>query len=267
MKTTFVATALCTAALALAASASTAADLSAQQVLDKNAAARGGLGAWRAVQSLTMSGEMDVGGKTDAKVPYTMELKRPHMRRLELHFGNDTSVQTFDGKQGWKYRPYLGRTEAEPLTTAELASEQAADDLDGALIDAERKGTKVELVGMDKVEGKDAYKLRLTKAGGASRSVWVDAASFLEVKIDGEPRKLDGRAHKVSVYYRDYKTVNGLNIPHTLETAVDGVAQTRKIVVKSVTVNPKLDDARFGKPASSTHAPAAPAAGSKPPGA
>jgi hydroxylamine reductase (hybrid-cluster protein) len=50
------------------------------------------------------------------------------------------------------------------------------------------------------------------------------------------------------VFFRDYKVVNGLNIPHTLETAVEGVKQTRKIVVKSVAINPKLDDALFGKP-------------------
>jgi hydroxylamine reductase (hybrid-cluster protein) len=52
----------------------------------------------------------------------------------------------------------------------------------------------------------------------------------------------------VAVFFRDYKTVGGLNIPHTLETVVEGVKQTRKIVVKTVTINPKLDDALFGKP-------------------
>jgi outer membrane lipoprotein-sorting protein len=209
---------------------------------------------------MSMTGEMDAGGKTDVKVPYTMSLKRPHMSRLEIRFNNQTAVQTYDGKQGWKYRPYLGRAEAEPLTAAELRSEQATDELDGPLIDAERKGTKVEVAGVDKVEGKDAYRLRLTTAGGASRNVWVDAASFLEVKIDGEPRKLDGRAHKVAVFFRDYKTVNGLNIPHTLETAVEGVRQTRKIVVKSVAINPKLDDALFGKPQPGDPAAASPRA-------
>jgi outer membrane lipoprotein-sorting protein len=260
-----LAMALCAASTAFVASAAFAADLTAAQIAEKNAAARGGLAAWRAVQSMSMSGEMDVGGKTDAKVPYTMSLKRPHMSRLEIRFENQTSVQTFDGKQGWKYRPYLGRTEAEPLTAAELKSAQEADDLDGALIDAERKGTRVELQGMDKVEGKSAYKLKLTKASGASRNLWVDAASLLEVKIDGEPRKLDGRPHKVAVFFRDYKTVNGLNIPHTLETVVEGVKATRKIVVKSVTVNPKLDDALFGKPVPTAPAPAAGAADVKKP--
>ena len=240
--------ALCAASLAFLGSAASAADLTAAQIVERNATARGGAAAWRAVQSMTMTGEMDAGGKTDAKLPYTMSLKRPHMKRLEISFQNQTSVQTYDGSQGWKYRPYLGRTEAEPLTPAELNAEQATDELDGPLIDADRKGTRIELAGVDKVEGKDAYRLKLTSASGASRNLWVDTASFLEVKIDGEPRKLDGRAHKVAVFFRDYKTVNGLNIPHTLETVVDGVKPTRKIVVKSVAINPKLDDALFGKP-------------------
>jgi outer membrane lipoprotein-sorting protein len=256
--------ALCAAAVTFAASAAFAAELTAAQIAEKNAAARGGAAVWRAVQSMSMSGEMDAGGKTDAKVPYTMSLKRPHMSRLEIRFENQTAVQTYDGKQAWKYRPYLGRTEAEPLTAAELSSEQASDELDGALIDAERKGTKVELQGMEKVEGKDAYKLRLTKANGASRNLWVDAASYLEVKIDGEPRKLDGRPHKVAVFFRDYKTVGGLKMAHTLETVVEGVKQTRKISVKTVTLNPKLDDVLFGKPQPAAAAATA-TAGGKPP--
>jgi len=239
--------ALCATSMFVAAAAF-AADLTAAQIADKNAAARGGLAAWRAVQSMSMTGEMDAGGKADAKLPYTLSLKRPHLSRLEIRFQDQTAVQTYDGKQGWKYRPYLGRTEAEPLTSAELKSETTTDELDGALIDATRKGTRVALLGTEKVEGKAAYKLKLTKANGASRNVWVDAASFLEVKIEGEPRKLDGRLHKVAVFYRDYKTVAGLKVPHTLETVTDGVKQTRKIVIKSVTINPKLDDALFGKP-------------------
>jgi outer membrane lipoprotein-sorting protein len=252
--------ALCAASLAFLGSAASAADLTAAQIAERNAAARGGVAAWRAVQSMSMTGEMDAGGKTNAKLPYTMSLKRPHMSRLEIRFDNQTAVQTYDGKQGWKYRPYLGRTEAEPLTPAELQSEQATDELDGPLIDADRKGTRVEVAGVDKVEGKDAYRLRLTNAAGASRNLWIDAASFLEVKIDGEPRKLDGRAHKVAVFFRDYKTVNGLNIAHTLETVVEGVKQTRKIVVKSVAINPKLDDALFGKPQPADAAAASPKA-------
>lgn len=235
-------------ATSMLASAAWAADLTAAQIVEKNAAARGGQSAWRAVNSLTLSGDMDAGGRSDAKLPYVLSLKRPHKSRLEIRFQEQTALQTFDGRQGWKYRPYLGQTDVEPLTPAELKVAAAADELDGPLIDPAGRGAKVDLMGMEKVEGKNAYKLRLTQGTSAVRHVWVDAASFLEVKMDGEPRKLDGRVHKVAVFFRDYKAVNGLQIPHTLETVVDGVKQTRKIVVKTVSVNPKLDDLLFSRP-------------------
>src|SRR6476660_9927259 len=49
--------------LAMGADASSsAAKLTAEQVIEKNVAARGGLQAWRAVQTLSMSGKMDAGG-------------------------------------------------------------------------------------------------------------------------------------------------------------------------------------------------------------
>jgi outer membrane lipoprotein-sorting protein len=237
----------CAASVA-ASFAVAAAELSAAQIVEKNVAARGGLQSWRAVNTMTFVGEMDAGGKQNAKLPFVMSLKRPHKSRLEIRFQDQTSVQTYDGQQGWKFRPYLGRDEVEPLTPAEAASAAAADEFDGPLVDYARKGAKVEFQGMETVEGKSAYKLKLTRANALPRNVWLDAQSFLEVKIDGEPRKLDGRPHKVAIFYRDYKKVGALTLPHTLETVVDGVKQTHKISIKTVTVNSALDDALFAKP-------------------
>jgi hypothetical protein len=77
------------------------------------------------------------------------------------------------------------------------------------------------------------------------RRMWVDGQSFLELKVDGAPRKLDGRLHAVEVYPRDYKQDQGLMIPHLQETTVEGVKKTEKVTIESVTVNAPLDDARF----------------------
>ena len=87
-------------------------------------------------------------------------------------------------------------------------------DLDAPLVDYAATGTKVELEGTDAVEGKSAYKLRLTKKSGEQVNLWVDASSFLELKMDGEPRRMDGRMRKVAIYFRDYKQVNGLALPY-----------------------------------------------------
>jgi hypothetical protein len=89
--------------------------------------------------------------------------------------------------------------------------------------------------------------------------VWVDAQTFLEAKIEGQPRRLDGAYHPVEVYYRDYRPVSGLQIPFVLETRVLLVAKTalglrdapvppEKIVIDKVAVNLKLDDPLVTKP-------------------
>ena len=109
------------------------------------------------------------------------------------------------------------------------------------------------------MEDRDNYKLKLTLKGGQETRVWVDAATFLETKIQGQPRRLDGTYHPVEVYYRDYRSVSGLQIPFVLETRVlpvdktttgfkDPIFPPEKLILEKVTVNPKFDDSQFSKP-------------------
>jgi outer membrane lipoprotein-sorting protein len=222
--------------------------LTAAQIVDKNVAARGGLQSWRAVQTMSFSGKLDAGGKQNVQLPFVMEMKRGGKTRLEIEFANDKAVQVYDGANGWKLRPFLGRRVVEPFSADEIKATSIESDLDGPLVDYSTKGTQVDLEGVEKVEGHDAYKLKLTMKGGQVRHLWVDAQTFLEVKIEGVPRRMDGKMRPVEIYYRDYKSVNGLIVPYVLETAVQGVKQSHKMTVESVVVNPKLDDSLFAAP-------------------
>src|SRR5664279_947258 len=154
-----------------------AADLSAAQIIEKNVAARGGLQAWRAVNTLTLAGQMDAGGKPNVQLPFVMSMKRPHKSRLEISVKDQVAVQTFDGKQGWKLRPFLNRDDVESFTPSEAKAAAAMAELDGPLIDYEKKGNKVALVGTETVGGTKAYKLELTQASGERFNLWVDAAT------------------------------------------------------------------------------------------
>jgi hypothetical protein len=259
----------------------TGAKLSAAAIVDKNVAARGGLQAWRAVQTISLAGKLGAGGNRRAAVPvpnqkvsrqslpsrpveevqlpFVMELKRPRKMRFELQFSGQTAIQVFDGANGWKLRPYLNRRVVEPYTTEEMKAASTQAELDGFLVDYAAKGTKIELAGMEKVENRDTYKLKLTMKSGQALHVWIDADTFLEAKVEGQPRMLDGTYHPVEVYYRDYRPVNGLQIPYVLETRVLPVARTKmglrdpavppeKIMIEKVVVNPQFDDALFTKP-------------------
>src|SRR5260370_21316908 len=98
------------------------------------------------------------------------------------------------------------------------ASMQA--DLDGPLVDYAAKGTKIELAGVEKTEDHDTYKLKLTMNNGQSIHVWIDAQSFLEAKIEGQPRRLDGAYHPLEVSFPDYRPANGIQTPIALSSTV-----------------------------------------------
>ena len=258
--------------------------LTAAEIVNKNVTARGGLQAWRAVQSISLQGKLGVGGDQRAtlpeplpgkkasvlptdprpaaeiELPFLMELERPLKARFELQFKGQTAVQIFDGTNGWKMRPYLNRQDVEPYTADELKKASMQAELDGPLIDYAAKGTRVDLDGTEKVEGKDTYRIKLTLKGGQITHVWVDAHNFLEAKVEGQPRRLDGIDHQVEVYYRDYHAVNGLQIPFVLETRVLSAATAassrvketpvpaERILVEKVLVNPRLEASLFAKP-------------------
>ena len=108
--------------------------------------------------------------------------------------------------------------------------------------------SNADLDGADLVDGQPAYKLNITQKSGDVKHVWVDAKSFLDVKMDGFPRRMDGKLHNVYVYQRDFRKVEGVMIPFVQETAVDGYSDTHKLVIEKAAVNPHLDDGLFGKP-------------------
>jgi outer membrane lipoprotein-sorting protein len=182
------------------------------------------------------------------QLPFTLARQRPNKSRLEIQFAGKTSVQVYDGAKGWKLRPYLNRNDVEPFTAQEAKAEAENDGLDDPLIDSAVKGTKVELEGVEPVEGHAAYKLRVAAGSGAAKHVWIDAHSFLDVKVEGVPRRMDGRLRSVWVVQRDFRAVQGLIIPFVLETVVEGFPQTHRIVLEKVAVNPKLDATTFAKP-------------------
>src|SRR5687767_5295113 len=98
------------------AAASFALPLSAQtadEVIAKNIAARGGLERVKALQSLRMTGTIGIGPGMEA--PLLLEIKRGGRLRSEVTVEGKAGVQTFDGTSGWALMPFMGQTEPRPL--------------------------------------------------------------------------------------------------------------------------------------------------------
>jgi len=198
-----------------------------------------------AVTSVRKTGKYIGGGGFE--IPFVVEQKRPNMIRQEFIFQGLTGITAYDGKEGWKIQPWEGKKEAEGLDEEEMKQIVEDSDFDGPLVNYQQKGNKVEFVGMDPVEGSDAYKLKVTLGSGDVEYYYMDTDYFVPIKIDVS-RMVRGAPREYETVLGDYKEVAGWYIPFSTETNVKGSQDKAKVEFDTIDANVTLDDSRFSKP-------------------
>ena len=266
------------------ASAPTARDLSVDEILRLNDAARGGKEAWRKIKTMVQIGRIErsneVPGKgarpnrsaaltpdTSNVVELRIEMARPNKMRYELTYQGATAIQAFDGKVGYTVQPGPSGAVARPFSDAQTRAAAEQLDLEGPLLDASAKGTEVTLDGVDSVRDHPAYKLSLKMKSGGVRHVWVDAKTFLDVKLDGT-RQIGDRVWPIETLFDDFRKVGNVQVPYQFETAVGGVHTMESVKLIKVLLNAPLEDSLFTLPRAPAPAasPAAAAAAAGPTG-
>jgi outer membrane lipoprotein-sorting protein len=216
------------------------------EIIAKNIQARGGMDKLKSVQTLRSSGKMTMGPGMEA--PGLMIQKRPNGARLEFTVQGLTAVQAYDGQTAWQVMPFTGKKDAELMSADERKDIEESADIDGPLVDYKSKGNKVELLGKDKVEGTDAYKLKVTLQNGDIQTVYLDADSFLEIKEETK-RMVRGSEQEFETSVGDYKEVNGMMFPFAMESGQKGSQQKQKLTIEKIEINVPVDDASFKMPA------------------
>jgi outer membrane lipoprotein-sorting protein len=216
----------------------------ADEILAKVIAARGGRDKLRAVRSERISGIISFG---DVSGPFVVELKRPLKMHMQFTVQNQTMVRVYDGQSGWANNPFAGKLNPEPMSEDELKNITEESDFDGPLLDYKTKGNHVELAGKDKVNDKNVWRVKLTNKNGDARFYLFDADSFLLVKWEGK-RKYEGQELPVESYFADYRDVGGLKFAFAIDSGSSATDVNQKIRIDKIDLNPNFNDAEFAKP-------------------
>lgn len=228
----------------------------AEELIEKNLQATGGRAKIEGVKSVRMTGKMLA--QQGIEVPMVIEYKEPDKMRTEVTVQGMTMVQAVDGKTGWVVAPFLGKKDPEPMSADDL--KQAEDQLDSLnlLTKYKEKGHTIEYVGKQDLEGTPAYKLKLTRKNGDVSYLYLDAESYLLVKIDGKT-KIQGQDLESQTTLGDYKSVDGVLYPHSIESQVKSMPGKAVVTFSKIEVNPAFEDAHFAMPAAAKkEAPAPP---------
>jgi outer membrane lipoprotein-sorting protein len=176
------------------------------------------------------------------------EMKRPGRIRFELTVQGVTSVFACDGRRGWQVSPLDGEMRPPPLPEEAMIDAREQADIDGPLVDWRSKGSRIELVGREAVEGRDAYKLKVTLRSGGLLTAWVGAESANLVRTEAT-RRFRAKPVRIETTFGDFRRTGGILFPHRVEIRAAGRPQILRIVVDKVEVNPPLSDALFVPPA------------------
>jgi outer membrane lipoprotein-sorting protein len=224
------------------------------EIIAKNVEARGGLDKIKSVQSIKITGHMAMG---PMEAPITMIQKRPNQMRMEFTVQGLTGVRAYDGTSGWAIMPFTGKKDPEAMTADDVKEMQDQADIDGPLVDYKAKGNQVEFLGKDKIEGTDAYKLKVTRKNGDIDTLYIDTDSGLEIKEDGK-RMVRGSEQEFETSIGDYREVSGLMFPFAIESNVKGSAEKQKITIDKVEINVPADASTFKMPEVAPAPPAKP---------
>lgn len=217
----------------------------AEEIVARHVAARGGIQKLRALKALREEGHASAGAGREGLV--TREIKRPGRIRFEFTVDGVTGVFATDGRRGWKVSPFEGQLAPQPLPDDVVAEAREQAEIDGPLVDWKSKGSKLELAGREAVDGKDAWKVKVTLRGGGVLHAWLDEKTSYLVKMEAT-RQVRGRPVRIETTYGDFRKTAGILFPRLVEVRAAGRPQVLRIVVDKVEVNPALSDALFTPP-------------------
>ena len=122
----------------------------AEDIIQKHLAAIGGEDAWKKLNTLRMEGGMKANGVDVSVVINSVNMKGT---RQDITVMGMSGYTITTDKEGWMYMPFGGQTAPEAMTPDQVKQGKYKLDLQGDFVDYKSKGTKVEFVGKDEVEG------------------------------------------------------------------------------------------------------------------
>jgi hypothetical protein len=212
------------------------------EIVDKHVAALGGMDKLNSIKTMVTNRSFSIQGM---EIPTKSTLVVGKALRTESTVMGNAMIQVVDGATGWMIRPAMmgGTGDPEDMPAELLKSQVGQLDPFGPLVNYKEKGNKIELVGKEKVDGKENFHLKVTTKEGQAMDEFVDANTYLVSKV-----KMSMNGQEGEVGYSDYKEAEGVKFPNTMEITNAQMGNLVMTTNKTV-INGQVDNALFKKPA------------------
>src|ERR1035437_5039 len=208
----------------------------ADEIVNKHIEAIGGADAWKNVNSMVTTGTLKVQG---AEIAISLTVLNGKGSRQDITFMGMNGYQIVTPTQGWKFMPFQGQKEVEPITADDLKEAQDELDVQGSLVDYKTKGHTVELLGTDDVDGVDAFKLKETLKSGKTQTIFIDPKTYYIIRVISK-QKANGNEVDVTTNVSNYqKLPEGIMVPLSIGLP------SGEMVISKVEINKPIDENIF----------------------
>lgn len=220
-------------------------ELTLDRVIESYLEARGGAEAWRQVEGLSMEGTFSVISK---RSDFQLIRQRGDLYRMDYSMADVPAIRARDAEGPWMLnawlQPEVGRVTEDPYKQ-QLEREALFPLL---LLDYDRKGVEVELLGPGELEGIDTINLQLTLPGGQEETWYLDAETYREFAADSQIHDYTQLQEPMNqrIFYDDFREVDGLVFPFQIEW--EFWARLETMTVQEIKINPQINPARFSPP-------------------
>ena len=209
----------------------------ADEIVNKHIEAIGGKEKMLALKSVKMLGNLNVQGMD---VGLTITVAQGVGSRTDISVpGMGEGYQIVNTTKGWSFMPFQGQASPEELDAEKVQSSQQQLDIQGGLLDYATKGSKVELLGKETVDGSESYKLALTHKSGKVSTYFIDSKTFYKVKSISKSQTPSGEADVETSYMDFKKTPEGYVFPFSQSNPMGTV------IFSSVEINKPVDEKLF----------------------
>ena len=223
----------------------------ADELVAKNLAARGGADKLAAITTYQTRGTVRLPGDFRLTFDETRSRLDPATDlcavRVDMAIQGLTLIQAYDGTSGWRVNPFEGRKDPEKIGVDDARALADEALIDGALLASRARGSKIEYMGREDVDGTDAYKLRVNQADGTVFTYFLDPDAYLEIKVI-ERRTIRGAEQETETDLSDYERVAGVYFPFSIASGPVNAKDQQVITVKTAEANVTVSPATFAMP-------------------
>lgn len=206
----------------------------AKEVIEKYLNSIGGRDALAKVEDRTTIMRGTAMGQS---ITMIVKQKAPNKMRQEVKAGAMEQVMIFDGQKG----SMTAMNQKMEVKDKELEALKIEANMD-FMLDPENYGIKLFYEGTEKVDEKDADKIKMVLPSGLRWFAYFDSETGTKLKEEKEKQTQMGLMN-IAYTFADYKEVDGVKYPHKIVQSVAG--QTIDVTVSSIKVNKGLLDDIF----------------------